>query len=55
VTYLIDHDLRKWNVDLLQVEFGEEEAKVISGIPLNPLLPKDKLIWKGTVNGEFLV
>jgi len=55
VADLIDHDLRKWNVDLLQVEFEEGEAKVISGIPLNPLLPKDKLIWRETVNGEFLV
>jgi hypothetical protein len=55
VADLIDHDSRKWNVDLLQAEFEDEEAKVISGIPLNPLCPKDKLIWRGTMNGEFSV
>jgi hypothetical protein len=55
VADLIDHDLRKWNEGLIQAEFEEEEAKLISGIPLNPLLPKDKLIWRGTVNGEFSV
>ncbi len=52
---LINHDLSKWNEELLQAEFGDEEAKAISCIPLNPLLPKDELIWRGTVNGEFLV
>jgi ribonuclease HI len=55
VADLIDYDLRKWKEELIQAEFGEEEAKTISGIPLNPLLPADKLIWRGTVNGEFSV
>jgi hypothetical protein len=55
VADLIDYDLRKWKEELIQAEFGEEEAKTISGIPSNPLLPADKLIWRGTVNGEFSV
>jgi hypothetical protein len=43
-------------VEFIHAEFMEEEANTILGIPLNPLvLPKDKLIWRGTGTGEFLV
>jgi hypothetical protein len=32
-----------------------EEAEVIKNIPLTPLLPRDRLIWKGTPSGAFTV
>jgi hypothetical protein len=35
--------------------FLVEEASVILNIPLSPLLPKDRLIWRGTKNEIFTV
>jgi hypothetical protein len=55
VAELIDEEQWSWKVNLLQEVFSEEEAKIISNIPLSPLLPKDKLIWRGTTHGEFSV
>jgi hypothetical protein len=40
---------------LLQTFFFEAEAKVILNIPLYPLLPHDRLIWRGTSSGVFTV
>jgi len=53
VADLIDQYTKRWNVELLHAEFTEEEAQTILGIPLNPLLPKDKLIWRGKMTGDF--
>jgi len=55
VADLIDQDTMRWKVEFIQAEFMEEEAQVISGIPLNPLRSEDKLIWRCTVNGDFSV
>jgi hypothetical protein len=55
VSDLIDQESRRWKVEFIHTEFMEEEANTILGIPLNPLLLKDKLIWRGTLTGEFSV
>jgi len=55
VADLIDQDLKGWKVDLLKVVFSEDEAKVISNILLSPLLPQNRLIWRGSVHGDFTV
>jgi hypothetical protein len=33
----------------------EEEARLICNIPLSPLQPQDKLVWRCTKNGQFSV
>jgi hypothetical protein len=55
VAEFINHANRRWNKNLIEATFSREEAKVIKNIPLSPLLPRDKLIWKGTHNGVFTV
>jgi hypothetical protein len=55
VADLIDQDTMRWNKELIQAEFMEEEAQVISSIPLNPLKSEDKLIWRCSANGDFSV
>lgn len=35
--------------------FQEDKAKIISNIPLSPLQPKDRMIWRCTTNGQFSV
>jgi hypothetical protein len=40
---------------VIAANFFEEEAAVIQNIPLCPLFPKDKLIWRCTTNWLFLV
>jgi ribonuclease HI len=55
VADLIDQDTMRWNMELIQAEFMEEEAQVISSIPLNPLKSEDKLIWRCSANGDFSV
>jgi len=55
VAELIDPDLKNWNVGLIKAIFSKDEAKVILGILLRPLLPHDCLIWRGTSNGLFSV
>jgi hypothetical protein len=55
VSCLIDLDTKRWNLDLLSVLFNEEEARVISNIPISPSLHPDRLVWQGTSNGLFLV
>jgi hypothetical protein len=42
-------------MDLIKRVFSEDEAHAIANIPLSPLLPKDRLIWRGTSNGVFTV
>jgi len=55
VADLIDQNLKGWKVDLLKAVFLEDETKVISNIPLSPLLQQDQLIWRGTTHGDFTV
>jgi hypothetical protein len=55
VAYLINLDSKCWKIDLIKEVFSEDEAQVISNIPLSPLLPQDRLIWRGTTNGVFTV
>jgi hypothetical protein len=55
VVELIDPITKSWNLTLIRVVFQEDEAKIISTIPLSPLQPKDQLIWRGTKNGKFTV
>jgi hypothetical protein len=42
-------------VDLIRAVFEEEEATVIINIPLSSILPRDRLIWRGTENVAFTV
>lgn len=55
VANLIDQDTKTWNGDLIATIFHEDEAKVIKGIPLSPLQLWDRLIWRCTPIGVFLV
>jgi hypothetical protein len=55
VAELIDPEVKWWNTALIKSVFSEEEAKVIINIPLSPVLPRDRLLWRGTQNGEFTV
>jgi hypothetical protein len=52
---LMDRDLGGWNTSLISTIFSEAEAAVIQNIPISPLLPRDKLIWRCTANGVFSV
>jgi len=52
---LIDYVTKGWKVEVIQAEFSEVEAKVITGIPLSPGLPPVRMVWKGTTNGSFTV
>jgi hypothetical protein len=49
VVVLIDPVTKGWKEELIKVEFSEDEAKVISGIPLSPGLPPDRMFWRGTI------
>jgi ribonuclease HI len=44
-----------WNIPLIRSIFWEDEAEIICSLPLSRYWSKDKLIWKGTKNGEFTV
>jgi hypothetical protein len=55
VADLIDRGAKVWKSSLIKEAFNEDEAKVILNIPLSSSLPRDRLIWRGTVNGEFSV
>jgi hypothetical protein len=41
VSCLIDQDTKNWDLRILSELFSEEEARVISNIPLSPTSPKD--------------
>jgi hypothetical protein len=55
VSTLIDHNSRRWKVELISRIFLEDEAKIINSIPLSPLPVEDRIIWRGTKNGNFSV
>jgi hypothetical protein len=55
VSSLIDKDLKQWNNALITSIFLPEEVSAITNIPLSPFLPRDRLIWRCTKNGDFTV
>lgn len=55
VSDLIDQDTRGWNGPLIAANFTMEEAEMIQKIPLSPLQPRDRLVWRCTPNGVFSV
>jgi hypothetical protein len=54
VTLLIPNT-KGWNKNLIEQNFMREEMEIILNIPISPSLPKDRLIWRCTKNGEFSV
>ena len=55
VCELIGRDLHEWNKDLLEALFNTEEVNAIMSIPLSNTNRSDAIIWRGTVNGLFIV
>ena len=55
VSALIDHESRKWKVELIRALFLPFETEAILNIPLSFNLPEDKLIWVGNRKGDFTV
>lgn len=53
VAELIDPITRGWNHSLIVEVFQEEEARVITSIPLSPLVPHNVLRCHCTKNGIF--
>jgi hypothetical protein len=52
---LIDSETNKWDQSLIQSIFSQEEAEVISTIPLSKYGQPDLLLWRGTSTGVFTV
>ena len=55
VSYLIDHDLYVWKIEVVRSTFLPYEAEIILGIPLSALPTKDRQIWSTTSNNDFSV
>ena len=55
VDILIDADHGIWRADLVRELFLDFEAESILSIPLSTRMPRDKLVWAGTSNGQFTV
>ncbi|XP_040996051.1 uncharacterized protein LOC121242225 [Juglans microcarpa x Juglans regia] len=55
VALLIDHSTNQWNLPMLEAIFKCTEAGIIKSIPLSPFQKPDKLIWRCTPTGTFLV
>lgn len=55
VSALIDHETRRWKVELIRAVFLPFEADTILNMPLSYNLPEDKLIWTGNRRGDFTV
>jgi len=55
VEKLIDKEQSGWNSTLVRHIFSPDEAEVILNIPLSPLYPADRIIWKSTKDGAFSV
>ena len=45
----------RWNHDLLERLFSDEEKHVILSIPISHTNQEDRLIWRGTEKGTFSV
>ena len=50
---LIDESDRKWNEELIDGIFSQEEATLIKKIPLSRSATKDVLIWLYTQDGQY--
>ncbi|XP_042990763.1 uncharacterized protein LOC122317788 [Carya illinoinensis] len=55
VAELIDQDTKAWNVQLIKDIFSEEEAASIQKIPISIYNSPDRIIWRGTNNGLFMI
>jgi ribonuclease HI len=55
VSSLINEDSKWWKRDLLEKIFTREETSTILSIPISQTNREDKLIWRGTAKGVFLV
>jgi ribonuclease HI len=55
VSELIDHDIGKWNVTLIQQLFNTWDAAEILKIPLNLLHEEDEQIWRLSRKGIYSV
>ena len=52
---LIDSEVRRWDLNLLNVLFNPNEVELIKSIPLCHVLTEDKLIWPYTSSGQYIV
>lgn len=52
---LMNQDGECWNKWLLLNLFNEAKVQAILSIPINSIGMKDRLVWKFTPNGQFLV
>ena len=52
---LIDADRGTWIADLVRELFINFEAETILSIPLSIHMPKDKVVWAGSPNGQLTV
>ena len=50
---LIDESDRKWNEELIDGIFSQEEATLIKKIPLSHSATEDVLIWLYTQDGQY--
>jgi len=55
VEKLIDKEQSGWNSTLVRHIFSPDEAEVILNIPLSPIYPPNRIIWKSTKDGAFSV
>ena len=55
VSALIDHETRRWKVELIRAVFLPFEDDMILNMPLSYNLPEDKLIWTGNRRGDFTI
>lgn len=55
VAELIDFNQHCWRDDKVRHLFLHHEAEVILQVSLNPLWPKDKLIWHFARNGIYFI
>jgi hypothetical protein len=55
VSDLIDQERKQWKETFIATIFMSGEASIILNIPLSPLLLRNRLIWRGTKNGIFIV
>jgi hypothetical protein len=55
VCSLIDEDTRWWNKALVGSIFSKEEVDIICSMPICPLQQHDRMVWAGSVKGDFSV
>lgn len=46
---------KRWNVDLINMIFSEQEAVAILQMPINRMDAKDRIIWAHAKNGIYSV